>query len=47
MFCPEWKHPSTWLNQKCWEDEVNLRIIQKKGKDLTAYREFIDEGNEE
>ncbi len=24
-FCPEWKHPSTWLNQKCWEDEVDLR----------------------
>ena len=21
-FCPEWKHPSTWLNQQCWEDEV-------------------------
>ena len=18
----EWKHPSTWLNQKCWEDEI-------------------------
>jgi hypothetical protein len=22
QFCPEWKHPSTWLNQKCWEDET-------------------------
>jgi len=21
-FCPEWKHPSTWLNQQCWEDEI-------------------------
>jgi len=21
-FCPEWKHPSTWLNQGCWADEV-------------------------
>ncbi len=21
-FCPEWKHPATWLNGKCWEDEV-------------------------
>src|SRR5210317_1144916 len=19
-FCPEWKHPSTWLNQECWGD---------------------------
>ena len=18
-FCPEWKHPSTWLNQRCWK----------------------------
>lgn len=23
-----WKHPSTWLNQKCWEDEVNLSISE-------------------
>lgn len=21
-FVPEWKHPTTWLNQGCWEDEV-------------------------
>jgi hypothetical protein len=21
-FCPEWKHPASWLNQECWEDEV-------------------------
>ncbi len=21
-FVPEWKHPSTWLNGKCWEDEI-------------------------
>ena len=27
-FCPEWKHPSTWLNQQCWEDEVQTN--QKK-----------------
>jgi len=26
QFCPEWKHPSTWLYQKCWEDEVDLDI---------------------
>ena len=19
-FCPEWKHPTTWLNQGCWDD---------------------------
>lgn len=22
LFVPEWKHPATWLNQGCWEDEV-------------------------
>ena len=21
-FCPEWKNPSTWLNNACWEDET-------------------------
>jgi hypothetical protein len=21
-FRPEWKHPATWLNQGCWDDEV-------------------------
>ena len=20
-FCPEWKHPATWINKGCWEDE--------------------------
>ena len=20
-FCPEWKHPTTWLNHGCWDDE--------------------------
>ncbi len=19
---PPWKHPTTWLNQECWEDEI-------------------------
>jgi len=23
-FCPEWKHPTTWLNQGCWEDEPQV-----------------------
>ena len=22
IFVPEWKHPATWLNGECWEDEV-------------------------
>ena len=28
-FRPEWKHPSTWLNQGCWDDEVE---VQQTGK---------------
>ena len=31
-FCPEWKHPSTWLNEKCWEDEVDLIEPQPEPK---------------
>ena len=23
-FCPEWKHPTTWLNNGCWDDEVKI-----------------------
>lgn len=21
-FIPDWKHPATWLNQACWDDEI-------------------------
>jgi len=24
-FRPEWKHPTTWLNAGCWEDEVQTK----------------------
>jgi len=24
-FRPEWKHPTTWLNSGCWDDEVNFK----------------------
>ena len=27
-FYPEWKHPSTWLNQHCWEDETDAGNIK-------------------
>lgn len=23
-FCPEWPHPSTWINQRRWEDEIKI-----------------------
>ena len=25
VFCPDWPMPSTWLNNRRWEDEVNLQ----------------------
>ena len=29
-FRPEWKHPSTWLNQACWNDEVDAKPPEPK-----------------
>lgn len=29
-FCPEWKHPSTWLNNGCWDDEVQCEPKPKE-----------------
>ncbi len=28
---PDWKYPSTWLNGRCWEDEVENHIHDRKG----------------
>jgi len=28
-FRPEWKHPATWLNKGCWEDEVIIKNRQE------------------
>jgi len=39
-FCPEWKHPSTWLNDKCWEDEC----VVKTKKILTGDEALYYEG---
>jgi hypothetical protein len=25
-FRPDWKHPATWLNQRCWEDQVDMQV---------------------
>lgn len=27
---PAWKYPTTWLAQKCWEDEVKIELTQEK-----------------
>lgn len=40
-FVPPWKHLSTWLNQRCWEeeatvkDEQNEKLYEVQGKFLT------------
>jgi phage replication O-like protein O len=26
-FCPEWKHPTTWLNNGCWDDETDTQDL--------------------
>jgi len=31
-FRPEWKHPTTWLNKGCWDDEINTDTKIKKPK---------------
>lgn len=28
LFVPEWKHLKTWLNQKCWEEEIQSKQSQ-------------------
>jgi len=27
---PAWKYPTSWLTQKCWEDEVKIELTQEK-----------------
>ena len=33
-FIPEWKHPSTWLNQECWLDEIGSHAELKQRHEL-------------
>ena len=35
QFVPQWKNPSTWLNQECWTDEVQLDE-REKGPSITT-----------
>ena len=30
-FIPNWKNASTWLNNKCWEDELTVFVNKPKG----------------
>jgi len=52
-FVPEWKHPSTWLHQKCWEDEteesddeIKSRLTDS-GYDPVTRRYMTPDGNPE
>jgi len=40
LFCPEWPHPTTWINQRRWEDEVVDRntLVQKAAKSQMSGR---------
>jgi hypothetical protein len=31
-FCPNWKNLSTWMNQRCWEDEIAQPLENEKTK---------------
>ncbi len=33
-FCPEWKHFRTWINQKCWEEELPNNVEQADAFDF-------------
>lgn len=38
QFVPSWKDLSTWINKKCWLQELNIENIQtKKSKTQTAF----------
>jgi len=38
-FVPEWKHPSTWLNQACWSD---VCILPQEHRPQTRVSNSID-----
>jgi len=30
-FVPEWKNLQTWINQRCWEEEISTEVINNSG----------------
>lgn len=45
-FVPEWKHLATWINQRCWEQElakIQTMPIQETSK-IETMRSNVDEG---
>jgi hypothetical protein len=38
-FRPEWKHPATWLNKGCWDDELTITKLEApKSIMFTCYK---------
>lgn len=45
-FIPPWKHPSTWLNQECWEDDVILdeeQLREQYGRSARKGTELVSD----
>ena len=45
-FLPPWKHPSTWLNQECWEDDVTLdeeKLREQYGRSAKRPNELVSD----
>ena len=38
-FVPEWKNLQTWINQRCWEEEISTEVIKTESK-KTNYAEL-------
>lgn len=37
QFCPEWKHPATWLNGECWKNEpIKIESETKTKEEIEA-----------
>jgi len=41
VFCPEYKHLQTWINQKCWEEEIEQiekpKSLEERMKDAEQF----------
>ena len=40
-FVPEWKNLKTWINQRCWEEEIPVNVKQE----ILTYKEVVDRFN--
>lgn len=37
----DWKHPTTWLNNRCWEDEVQLVVKSPESTNGTDWQTYL------